>query len=708
MISIRKVVGVTVIVAMAGCSGVKPLVIPSPRLKVSEAATVSPDSPSETARPGTPGASGDVTRSAEDVVSAQIVQRLTTPARPTISISDNDLSTRFSDKDKIRFSADNLPVVELINYVFGDLLKVTFVVAAELPNRESKITLNSPNPISSREIYRLTAAALDDLGITIVKRDDALFVGPKSGRTGANLPIGYGSSPSDVPQAPGSVLQIIPLRYGENASISRIATTLDGIQINFDNKQNALFVTGPRPSVLRLLDVIRLLDQPNVSSSNLGLIPLTYVDAKTFTTQMTGLLGAEGVPIGIGQGINFVALENLGFVVVFASSSELLQRVEFWAAQIDRPSQGPAQQYFVYQPKFARAIDLGDSLRALFGGDSTANSAGTLARDTRSAVGTEITQNNALRREGATSIGRGSTARSGAGNAIEAEGLKIAIDERSNSLIFQTTGLKYEALLPTIRRLDTAPKQVVLEAMVAEVTLTGEFSQGVEFALSGRDGKWSGAAEPGLPGGGGLALSYISGITERARVRLVSGDNRVNILSNPVLVVRDGIGATISVGNDVPTVGATASDPLQSGRQLTTVLYRKTGLTLNIRPTVNAQGTILLEINQDISSTVPGSSGVEGAPIFFQRSVQTEVVARSGQSVFLAGLISESSSNNRQKIPGISDIPILGSLLSSKSRRTEKTELVLLITPTVIDSNDQWGAVLEAVDKGMSQIRLPK
>jgi general secretion pathway protein D len=172
--------------------------------------------------------------------------------------------------------------------------------------------------------------------------------------------------------------------------------------------------------------------------------------------------------------------------------------------------------------------------------------------------------------------------------------------------------------------------------------------------------------------------------------------------------VRDGVQASISVGNDVPTVGATASDPITSGRQITTVLYRKTGLTLNIRPTINAQGLVVMEIEQNISNTTPGNSGVSGAPIFFDRAVTTEVVARSGQSVLLAGLISENRTNDKTSVPGLGAIPGLGWLFSSEARRREKTELVLLITPRVIDSPDEWGAVRLGLERALHNLKLPE
>jgi general secretion pathway protein D len=274
-----------------------------------------------------------------------------------------------------------------------------------------------------------------------------------------------------------------------------------------------------------------------------------------------------------------------------------------------------------------------------------------------------------------------------------------------------------------IRRLDVPPKQILLEATIAEVNLSGEFAYGVEFAVSrltggqqASEGEEGGLTPRSVAGGtlgglglpsGGLGLTYVRSLTDQVRLRLSAQDTRINVLSNPMLVVRDGIDATISVGNDVPTVGSTVSDPLQSNRTVTTVLYRRTGLDLRIRPTINAQGSVVMEIDQRISSTVPGSSGVNGAPVFFDRNVRTEVVAQSGQSVLLAGLISDSDSKSSSNVPVLSRIPGLGALFRSDSKRREKTELILLITPRVIDDPGEWDSVLGGIEDAFKVFKFP-
>jgi len=644
------------------------------------------------------------TSKALEATERPVIERLEMPPRVTETPRRPDISGRFADDDKLSVSAADLPMREFLAYTLGELLKVTYIVADGSAGLDKPVTLNTPQPISSRRLYRLIVDVVGQNGLSLTERDSVFFVGPGDGKAGADVLIGYGSKPADVPDVTGRILQVVPVRYGYSAAIERTLNQLVDVTVAEDPAQGAIFLSGSRSSILKALDIIRLFDQPSVRSSRVGIINLTYTSTNEFIEQVSNLLQNEGVASGPGRGDDkaavFVPLERLGAVAVFAISAEILDRVEFWAKQVDRPSQGPSARYFIYQPRNARASDLAESLAPLIG--NVGALMGNQSRDTRSAMGgannpANINSANALRRDSPPRTGTEVPA------AISGEGVTMSVDPRSNSIVFFTTGLRYEALLPLIRRLDIPPKQIVLEATIAEVTLSGEFANGVEFAL--RDGKLAGGTEGrlGLPSAG-LALSYIENLTDRAVLRLQASDSRVNVLSKPILVVRDGVAATISVGNDVPTVGATASDPIEGSRTVTTVLYRKTGITLSITPTINAQGVVVMVVSQTISNAVPGGSGVSGAPIFFERSVSTEVVAQSGQSVLLAGLISESGSETSEGIPWARKLPLVGAAFRSDSKKREKTELVLLITPRVIETPEEWDSVRGSLNSALKYL----
>jgi general secretion pathway protein D len=613
-----------------------------------------------------------------------------------------NLGDKFSDKDRISVAVEAMPVRSFVNHVFGELLKVSYVVVEGSSGLEAPVSLASPDSISSRRLFALASELLSSNGLSVVEKEGVYFIGPTDAKTGSGMSLGYGRNPADVPTQSGVILQLVPLKFGLNPTLQRTFRELSAAQVIFDSRQQALFVTGSRESVLRVLDLVGLFDQPAAKASRVGMIRLTYLSPTEFIAEVTKLLANDGILVNDETPLTLVPLDRMGSVVVFASEDAVLERLDFWAKQIDRAGEGPTGRYFVYQPRFARASDLGASIASLIGG--SASTQDSEARDTRSAIATGssvATPQTAMRRDAAS--GRSSTM---ASTTVSANGITLTIDSLSNSLIFFTSGPRYEALLPLIKRLDVPPKQVLLEATVAEVSLTGEFAKGVEFAFL--EGKFSGSTlgALGLPSGG-FGVTFLEGVAGQIRARLQESDSKVNVLSSPILLVRDGFPATISVGNDVPTVGATASDPLVSDKTVTTVLYRKTGLQLTITPTINAEGSVVMAISQQISSTVPGSSGVQGAPIFFERAVSTEVVAGSGQSVLLAGLISESGTDSAEKVPVLGRIPALGGLFSSTSKRREKTELVLFITPRVVNSGAEWATLYEKINESFKYLQMP-
>jgi general secretion pathway protein D len=269
----------------------------------------------------------------------------------------------------------------------------------------------------------------------------------------------------------------------------------------------------------------------------------------------------------------------------------------------------------------------------------------------------------------------------------------MVVDERANLLIFHTAGEDYQQLLPLIKRLDVLPKQIILEVMIAEVTLTDEFKQGVEFAFT--SGAYGLSTAGAFMGDGFGGLSYLlQGENGSIALNLFQANSNVNVLSRPSIVVRDGVNASISVGTDIPIVGQTVTDPLNGTNQTTTIEYRKTGVELSVTPTVNAQGVILMEIKQSISNQLEVGATVAGSPSVFERSINTEVVAESGQSIVLGGLISESRSSRQTKVPVLGDLPFIGKLFQAETESGDKTELVVFVTPRLIESSSEWDDII--------------
>lgn len=635
--------------------------------------------------------------------SDQRMQRLS-----PLSIDKNDLARsidpalNFSDSDSQTVTARELPLSEFVQTVLGEVLNVNYILGDKVAESDASVTLNVGEPVSSRRLYLLTSQLLSDNNVSITKRDNIFYLTQKTSNQREEPVIGMGRDRSDIPDTIKPILQIIPLKYGITLSIERTLRGLVNAKITADMSQNALFVEGPRSEILRVIDLVNLLDVPSHRGKYVGLMELTYVSTNEFVEKITELLEAEGIQASTrgsqGDALLMIPIAQIGAIALFAGDQFLLERAEYWAEVIDKPSKGTEKRYYVYHPRYARASDLGNSVAPLisdFGGTG-----GNSNRDTQSAQQGERPVSGSGGRESRSSNdGNGSGTLSASG-----ENIRMTVDERSNSLIFYTSGPEYQSLLPIIERLDVMPKQILLDATIAEVTLTDEFAQGFEFAFRNGSFRYGTLGGLGLESGG-LNLSWTEGL-EQVIANLSASTSLVNVLSNPTLVVRDGVSASISVGNDIPTVGSTVTNPLESNNQQLQVDYRKTGVQLTVTPTINAQGLVVMEIDQEISNNADSGPGVAGNPSFFERSIKTEVIAQSGQTVLLGGLISENKSNGTSKIPGLGDIPLLGNLFSSQSESTEKTELVVFITPRVIDNVDQWTEIRARIREGLTNLKL--
>jgi len=278
------------------------------------------------------------------------------------------------------------------------------------------------------------------------------------------------------------------------------------------------------------------------------------------------------------------------------------------------------------------------------------------------------------------------------------------VDERANAIIFYTSGSEYQALLPLIEKLDVLPRQVMLDITIAEVTLTDEFKHGVEWALSSGDATFGTKNAFGVSGIGGFNLA-LNGVDGELNANFIDTNKLVKVLSNPTILVRDGVSANINVGSSISVRGQTTSDPTGE-RETTSSVYIKTGVDITVTPSINSRGIVIMDIKQNISNSVPESSGAGGNPNIFERSLTTEVVAQSGQTIILAGLISENINQNNTKTPWLADVPLLGVLFKSNGDSNNRTELVMLITPRVIDRTDQWQQLTESFKQGLEYLHF--
>lgn len=604
-----------------------------------------------------------------------------------------DLSKQFGHKKTFQVSVNELPLNEFIHYTLGELLQVSYFIEPSIKSNKTPVTLELKEVVNAQRLFQLVQEVLIQNQVSITLNDDIFYVfpEPKKGNK-SDVAFGFGRVDASVPNVSGKIIQMVPIKYGVSIGMRSMFSALVDARISVDSAQNMLTVEGKRASVLRALALVELIDSPTLSKKAMALMSFKYIDSTTFIEKVSLLLEQEGIYTKSSRDssatLQFVPIEHLGKIVVFATANEILDRVEYWANQLDKPATGAEQSFYIYHPKYARASDIGQSLAPLLGGSFNSNKS-----KTATAPSGASTSDTAPKPAATTNTVQ----------SIDGDGIRLVVDERANALIFYSTGQYYQELQPILNQLDIMPKQVMMEVVIAEVKLTGSFSKGVQYAI--QSGAATGRTENinfNTDGKGAFTYSIV-GLPGNISVNLSQSDGLVNVLSRPTLLVRDGVAASISVGDDIPTIGSTTTNPLNSERETTTIEYRKTGVDLTVTPTINAQGTVIMTIQQSISN-VSDTTGASDNPSFFERTLSTEVVAGNGQTVMLGGLISENKSNGASSVPFFGSLPVLGHLFRSDTSSSDKTELVILVTPKIVQNTDDWQRVKQSFIQGLENL----
>jgi general secretion pathway protein D len=277
-----------------------------------------------------------------------------------------------------------------------------------------------------------------------------------------------------------------------------------------------------------------------------------------------------------------------------------------------------------------------------------------------------------------------------------------------------STPAEYKNILSLLKDLDVTPRQVLIEATVAELTLTDDLKYGIEWYLKNSmlKGTWKGTFDLGttfgLPTGPGLVYQFTTDTNKfNTLINAFASEDKVNILSTPRLMVLDNQEATIQVGTDVPTITselATTTATVTGASIVRSVTYRSTGVILRVKPTINTEGLLTLNISQEVSEMGANPPGID-SPTILMRRITTSVVAAHGESIALGGLMSENISQTENKIPLLGDIPLLGKLFKTTSKHKTKTELLIFLTPTILTSVDDTARITKELKKELKWLK---
>ena len=317
---------------------------------------------------------------------------------------------------------------------------------------------------------------------------------------------------------------------------------------------------------------------------------------------------------------------------------------------------------------------------------------------------------------GAVGAASGVPGAAGAGAAPGTPGVqefipRIIPNPLDNSLLIQANGQQYQSILKLLKDLDIPPRQILLEAKIYSVDLSGDFESGVSAALQRKTG-----TDKGLLGtlSNGLSTIQAGALIGRSKellgyLSLQENTSRAHIISEPSLIATDSIPASINVGTQVPTLQGQVASPVQVGGTnalVQSISSHNTGVTLNVNARVNPSGVVTLIIDQEVSKPVqPASSSSIQTPSFDQQVVQTQITMQDGDTIAIGGIISQSSTTTTNGITGLSKIPFLGFLFGSHSYTHDRSELIIFMTPHVIyDTTD----LLEASDELKMRVKKMK
>ena len=428
---------------------------------------------------------------------------------------------------------------------------------------------------------------------------------------------------------------------------------------------------------------------------------------------------------------------RLNSVMVITPRAHYLDRMEIWIERLDRaPENGAEKRLYVYPVQNTTASRLAMLLTSIYSGGSQV-AGGRSALDNRNTApgmnqesigggnsrgGTGRNGNNNNRRNGSGTrggSGGGTTVSAlqldpgnGDGNDEGAE-VRVVADEENNSLMIYSTGMQYKTIKAAVEKLDVPPTQVLIEASIVEVTLNDQLKYGLEWTFNNQlggsefsgvgvisDGNFNfGGAEGAvaqLAQGFSYTVSGGSGVV--AVLRALATESLVNVISTPSVMVLDNNVATIQVGDQVPiNSGSTVTN---GGNTIQNISYKDTGVQLTVRPSVNAGGLVTLDVLQTVTDV--GNIDVTGNRRFLERSIESRVAVRSGESVVLGGLIRENAANNENGVPWLHKAPIIGPLFGTTEKTRDRTELLVILTPRALYNDEE---LRQASDEMRDQIR---
>ncbi|MBV8536352.1 MAG: type II secretion system secretin GspD [Alphaproteobacteria bacterium] len=631
---------------------------------------------------------------------------------PSIQVEpgSGDVTLNFEDTD----------IRDVVRVILGDFLKASYTID---PAVKGTATVHTAQPVKREMLLPLLDSLLGQNGASLVQHNDIYNV----------VPTGTAQA---GPANPGEQTEIVPLRYASAPELAKVLAPYvgQGGKIAAGPARDSVIVSGGASARASLIALIHTFDVDFLAGQSYAIFPVASAEPATVAAEVQHYVQSAGQG-DASEPVRVIALERISAILVVASDPSYLARIGDFVAQVDEVGRTTERRLHVYYVQNGTALEIGAVLQRAFvpqaaGGNPFADQGleGSLAPGSQpTAISTPAAAGLQSAASGlpGTGTGLGGTGLGGLGQSAgtaggstvssaplsatptplsalgpggeqgpqPTRGIRIIPDRRNNALLIWATPSEYATIEATLRKIDILPLQVLVEATIAEVTLNDALQYGTQFFLNQHHNSeilsngTTNAITPSFPGFAYTFTSSPANIT----ITALQSVTDVRVISDPQLVVLDNQSARLQVGDIVPIVTQSAVSVTTAGAPVVnSVEYRETGVILQVTPRVNSGGLVTLDIEQQVSAVVPTTSSSINSPTIQQRQIKSRVVVQDGETIGLGGLIKDTNSYSNQGVPWLTNVPILGALFGTRDNSVQRTELLVLLTPRVIQ--DQRGA----------------
>lgn len=595
------------------------------------------------------------------------------------------LSSPSSGEYNLNF--ENAGIEEIVRAVLGEALAVNYSISPEV---SGTATISTARPVSREELLQTLERVLAFNGASLEGSGDSYAVVPQgaanAGRPSLSREAGFG-------------MTVLPLRY---VGADTVVSLIDGFgtrpgAVRVERARNLLVIIGSGPDRRSAAETALSFDVDWMRDQSVGVFPLRRARAESVLPELEQIFssGEEGVG---AQSVQFSRVARLNGILVVARSSDLLSRARLWIDKLDNRDAGMDALVHVYRVKYQNAERLAVLLNDIFANGGSASEEVT-ATDAPTVLSTgsesAFDRNLADRINGggeapAALVGLQSPVVFGASSSAP---LRIRADSSNNSVVIYANQDKRREILSALHQIDVPQLQVAINVTMAEIRLNDDLRYGVQYFLkSNRLGLGGDAGSIGLFGAAANAIgrqvpgfNFILGSEANPDIIIDAFDQitDVQVLSSPSLVVMDNELAQFQVGDQIPVVTRTVTSVQDANAPVSNeVVYRDTGVILKVRPRVSENGVVSMVIEQEISAVTGGAASL--TPTISNRLVSSSISVVDGQTVLLGGLISEQADGSKSGIPGLHRMKGIGGLFGRTGQANSRTEVIILIRPTVI------------------------